>query len=87
MTVDSISLVILVVKIVIRGDSGVGKSTLLKMLHKMSEQMAGSSTRKLFWFAHEYGGKVAEWTPKDTPYLPTRQIQVANLQWKYKGSE
>ena len=80
-----------VVKIVIRGDSGVGKSTLLRMLHEMGEQMASPSAKKLFWFSassssNGHEGKAVEWTPKDTSYLPTRQIQVANIQWKYKGT-
>lgn len=56
-------------KVVIRGDAGTGKSTLLRLLQTASQPSAnGSSLVRV-----------------DPSYTPTRQIQVANLCWHYAG--
>lgn len=81
-----------IVKIVIRGDHCTGKSTLLGQLHRFSVTAAASQTTAMgsFWFMATTKLTPGQGPPiysgEGQPYVPTRQIQVANLTWKYKGT-
>jgi hypothetical protein len=70
----------LIVKIVIRGDAGTGKSTLMKMLQTASLKVANTSA----WFG-VWGLLQDDKKEIRSSYIPTRQIQVANVKWQYKG--
>lgn len=65
----------LLVKILIRGEQATGKSTLFRQLQDFSLLQVSTPSN---------GNLMA--TVREEPYIPTRQLQVTNIPWHYRGT-